>query len=107
MADTCPHFTPAIGLTPEALATSDVASKAIAQCASRLRLVAQRALYALDQATVIECVSITDYPSESLQLRYSECVRFGMVEPTDARRRNPSGKGAALLRLTDKGRAAP
>lgn len=33
-------------------------------------------------------------------------VAMGLVEPTGARRRNPSGKAAAVLRLTEKGRAA-
>lgn len=43
---------------------------------------------------------------ESLPPRFSELRAMGMVEPTGARRRNPSGKGAAVLRLTVKGRAA-
>lgn len=105
MVDTYPSDPGAKGLTPDTLATSTDAAEAMAQCASRLRLVALRALHALDQATVLECVAITDYPRESLQPRYSECIRFGMVEPTGERRRNPSGKSAAVLRLTDRGRA--
>ena len=105
MADTYPHDPGAKRLTPDTFATSNDAAEAIGQFASHLRMVALRALDALDQATVLECVAITDYPRESLQPRYSELIRFGMVEPTGERRRNPSGKSAAVLRLTDKGRA--
>jgi len=100
-----PHELGAKGLTATTYATSTDAAAAMGHCASHLRMVALRALHALDQATVLECVAITDYPRESLQPRYSECIRFGMVEPTGERRRNPSGKSAAVLRLTDKGRA--
>ena len=105
MDDTYPHQPGAMGLTPDTLATSTDAADAMGQCASHLRMVALRALAPLDQATVLECVAITDYPRESLQPRYSELIRFGMAEPTGQRRRNPSGKSAAGLRLTDKGLA--
>ena len=105
MADRYPLEPGAKGLTPDTFATSTNAAEAMGQCASHLRIVALRALDALGQATVLECVAITDYPRESLQPRYSELIRFGMVEPTGARRHNPSGKSAAVLRLTDKGRS--
>lgn len=43
---------------------------------------------------------------ETLQPRYSELRAMAMIEATGARRRNPSGHSAAVLRLTEKGRAA-
>ena len=36
---------------------------------------------------------------------YPDHRAMGLVEPTGARRFNPSGRSASVLRLTDKGRA--
>ena len=86
--------------------TSQDAAEAIKPCVSHLRPVAMRSLHKLGEATVLESVALTKVARESLQPRFSELRAMGMVEPTGARRRNPSGKGAAVLRLTEKGRAA-
>lgn len=86
--------------------TSQDAAKAIAPCVSYLRRVAMRSLDRLGEATVLEAVAFAEVARESLQPRFSELRAMGLVEPTGARRRNPSGKRAAVLRLTEKGRAA-
>lgn len=86
--------------------TSEDAAKAIAPCVSNLRRVAMRSLDRLGEATVLEAVAVAEVARESLQPRFSELRAMGLVEPTGARRLNPSGKGAAVLRLTEKGRAA-
>jgi len=93
------------GLTPATLATSAGAGASIAHSIKHLQSIAMDALARLGTATVLQCVAVTEYPRESLQPRYSELIRLGMVEPTGERRRNPSGKSAAVLRLTEKARA--
>lgn len=86
--------------------TSQDAADEMKQCVSHLRRVAMRSLAELGEATVLEAVAVADVTRESLQPRFSELRAMGMVEPTGARRRNPSGKGAAVLRLTLKGMEA-
>lgn len=86
--------------------TSQEAAKAIKVSASYLRRLAIRTLARLGEATVLEAVAAAGVTRESLQPRFSELRAMGLVEPTSARRRNPSGKGAAVLRLTEKGRTA-
>lgn len=86
--------------------TSQDAAEAIAPCVSYLRRVAMRSLDRLGEATVLETVAVAEVARESLQPRFSELRAMGLVEPTGARRRNPSGKYAAVLRLTEQGRAA-
>ena len=86
--------------------TSQDAADAIAASVSHLRRVAMRSLARLGEATPLEAIAIAGVTRESLQPRFSELRALGLVEPTGARRRNPSGKCAAVLRLTDKGRAA-
>ena len=86
--------------------TSQDAAEAIAPCVSYLRRVAMRSLDRLGEATPLEAVAISGVTRESLQPRFSELRALGLIEPTGARRRNPSGKSASVLRLTDKGRAA-
>ena len=86
--------------------TSQDAAEAIGPCVSYLRRVAIRTLDKMGEATVLEAVAVAEVARESLQPRFSELRAMGMVEPTGARRRNPSGKGAAVLRLTEKGRSA-
>lgn len=85
--------------------TSQDAAEAIAPCVSYLRRVAMRSLDRLGEATVLEAVAVAEVARESLQPRFSELRAMGLVEPTGARRRNPSGKYAAVLRLTERGRA--
>jgi hypothetical protein len=86
--------------------TSQDAAEAIKPCTSHLRRLAMRALDKLGAATVLEAVDVAQVTRESLQPRFSELRAMGLVEPTGARRRNPSGKYAAVLRLTDQGRAS-
>lgn len=86
--------------------TSQDAAEAIAPNVSYLRRVAMRSLSQLGEATVLEAVALAKVTPEGLQPRFSELRAMGLVEPTGARRRNPSEKGAAVLRLTEKGRAA-
>ena len=102
MADRYPDIPGAKG--PDG--TSQDAAEAIKPCASYLRRVAMRTLGKLGEATVLEAVAFAEVARESLQPRFSELRAMGLVEPTGARRRNPSGKAAAVLRLTEKGRAA-
>ncbi len=85
--------------------TSQAAADAIAPSVKFLQTTAMRALAKLGRATVLECVAITPYPRESLQPRFSELRTMGLVEPTGERRRNPSGKSAAVLQLTEQGHA--
>jgi len=86
--------------------TSQDAADAIAPSVPRLRRVAMLALARLGEATPLEVVAAAGIPREALQPRFSELRTMGLVEPTGTRRRNPSGKYAAVLRLTDQGRAA-
>ena len=86
--------------------TSQDAANAIHPTVSHLRRVAMQALDRLAEATVLEAVAHTGFARESLQPRFSELRAMGLVEPTGARRPNPSGKSASVLRLTSKGRAA-
>lgn len=86
--------------------TSQDAADAIAPSVPHLRRVAMLALERLGTATPLEAVAVSGVPREALQPRFSELRAMGLVEPTGARRRNPSGKFAAVLRLTEQGRAA-
>ena len=86
--------------------TSQAAAEAMRPSASRLRRIALRTLGQLGAATVLEAVPVAGVTRESLQPRFSELRAMGLVEATGERRRNPSGKSAAVLRLTDEGRAA-
>ncbi len=86
--------------------TSQEAAAAIQPSVTRLRRLALRTLDQLGEATVLEAVPVAGVTRESLQPRFSELRVMGLVEATGARRRNPSGKSAAVLRLTDEGRAA-
>ncbi|AWM78046.1 hypothetical protein [Phenylobacterium parvum] len=86
--------------------TSQAAAAAMARPAQRLRRRALETLARLREATALEVVEAAQVPREALQPRLSELRRLGLVEPTGERRRNPSGKSAAALRLTDRGAAA-
>lgn len=82
--------------------TSQDTAEAMQPRLSYLHRVAMRSLDRLGEATVLEAVATR----ERLQPRFSELWAMGLVEPTGARRRNPSAKRAAALSLTEKGRAA-
>ena len=86
--------------------TSQEAAAAIQPSVSHLRRIALRTLGQLGAATVLEVVPVAGVARESLQPRFSELRAMGLVEATGERRCNPSGKSAAVLRLTDEGRAA-
>lgn len=86
--------------------TSQDAAEAIKPSVTRLRLTTLRTLAGLTDATPLETVAATGLPREAIQPRLSELRSMGLVEPTGARRRNPSGKYAAALRVTAKGREA-
>ena len=86
--------------------TGQEAAEAIAPCVAHLRGLAMRTLAQIGPATVLEAVMAAGVTRESLQPRFSELRRMGLVEPTGARRRNPSGKSASVLRLTERGQEA-
>ncbi len=85
--------------------TSQDAAEAISPNVSHLRRLAMHSLARLGEATPLEAIAISGATRESLQPRFSELRAMGLIEPTGARRRNPSGKSASILRLTAKGRA--
>lgn len=86
--------------------TSQDAAVAMARSVKALRYLALETLHRLGEATVLEAVEGAGVARESLQPRFSELRAMGFVEATGARRSNPSGKSAAVLRLTVKGKAA-
>ena len=83
--------------------TSQAAAAAMARPAQRLRRRALETLARLREATALEVVEAAQVPREALQPRLSELRRLGQIEATGERRRNPSGKSAAVLRLTALG----
>lgn len=99
MADRYPDIPGAKG--PDG--TSQDAAEAIAPTVSHLRRLAMHLLAKLGEATPLEAVEISGVTRESLQPRFSELRAMGLIEPTGARRRNPSGKSASVLKLTEKG----
>lgn len=101
MADRYPGIPGAKG----ADGTSQDAANAIAPTVTHLRRLALLVLAGLGEATVLEAVAAAGVARESLQPRFSELRSMGLVESTGARRRNPSGRYAAVLRLTEDGRA--
>ena len=106
MADLYPHEPAAMGLTPDTLATSTDAAKAIASKRKRLLLIAMRTLLKIGAATRFEAIAASGMTVAALQPRFSEMIALGLAEPTGTRRPNPeTGKGCAEMRLTDKGRA--
>jgi hypothetical protein len=85
--------------------TSQEAAKAIQPRVANLRHQALTVLAALGSATVLEATAAAGATRESLQPRFSELRNLGLVEATGDRRLNPSGKWAAVLRLTEAGHA--
>lgn len=83
--------------------TSQEAAAAIKPRVSHLRRIAMFTLNSLGEATVLEAVARAELGRESLQPRFSELRTMGLIEPTGQRRRNPSGKSASVLRLTERG----
>lgn len=106
MADRYPHQPAASGLSAMTFATSEEAANAIASTVTCLRLLALRTVDRLGTATSHEGCEAANLPRDSLRPRFSELLKMGLLEPTGERRRNrETGKSAAVLRVTDKGRA--
>lgn len=98
IADRYPNF-------PDAKApdgTSQDATGAIAPSTSHLRRVA-KVLEQLAEPPHLEIVASAGVARESLPPHFSELRAMQLMEPAGARRRNPSGKCTAILRLADKG----
>jgi len=102
MADLSP-YAGAKGQKPATRRTSADSADMIAPARARLRRAALRALGELREATPLEVVAHTGLAREAILPRLSELIALGLVEPTGARRRNPSGRSAAALRLTGPG----
>lgn len=85
--------------------TSQDAAAAIASDVPRLRRRALLALHAIGSGVPLEVVAASGHTREQIQPRLSELREQGLVEPTGARKLNPSGQTAAVLRLTARGRA--
>lgn len=84
--------------------TSQDAAAAMAQHVPYMRRKALLALGQLGEAVSIEVAVATGHTREAILPRLSELRAMGLVEPTGARKRNPSGQTAAILRLTAQGR---
>lgn len=85
--------------------TSQDAAAAIAPDVPRLRRRALLALHQIGTGVPLEVVEASGHTREQIQPRLSELREQGLVEPTGARKLNPSGQTAAVLRLTGRGRA--
>lgn len=86
--------------------TSEAAAVSITPHVGRLRRVVLETVAARGPSTMLEAVAETRFERESLQPRFSELRRLGMLEPNGERRKNPSGKNALVWQLTPKGREA-
>lgn len=85
--------------------TSQDAAASIATSVSYLRRLTLKALGRIESGTALEVVAATGRTRESIAPRLSELRRLRLVEATGERRPNPSGKNAAVLRLTQAGLA--
>ena len=83
--------------------TSQLAAVEMARHAQPLRRRALETLNRIGPATALEVCEASKVSREAMHPRLSELRALGYVEPTGERRRNPSGKSAAILRLTDRG----
>ena len=102
MAESLPYAA-AKGRTGATLRTSADAADMIAPTRARLCQATLRALADLGEATPLEIVAQTGLAREAIQPRVSELIVLGLAEPTGQRRRNPSGRSAAVVRLTAAG----
>ncbi|KQN02560.1 hypothetical protein ASE82_09505 [Sphingomonas sp. Leaf230] len=81
--------------------TSAAAYAGIAPMADHLRAVVHKVLYAHpDGLTVDETCKIAGYARYSLQPRFTELLKKGMIRDTGQRRRNVSGANAIVWRAT-------
>lgn len=83
--------------------TSQDTAAAIAGSVPFMRKKALLALCQLGEGVAVEVASISGFNRESILPRLSELRAMGLVEPTGARKRNPSGHTAAVLRPTGRG----
>jgi hypothetical protein len=102
MVDQLPYAA-AKGRTAATARASADSADTIAPDRARLQRAALRALGDLREATPLEVAARTGLTREAIAPRLSEAIALGLVEPTGARRRNPSGRSAAALRLTGAG----
>jgi hypothetical protein len=86
--------------------TSQDAAKAIAPNAKTLRRKALTTLLELGTGTPLEVTSKAKAHPSQFQPRFSELKAMGLVAATGERRKNPSGKMAAVLALTERGKEA-
>ena len=86
--------------------TSAAAAHEVAKSVKTLRAIALRTLAFMGKATALEVVFRSGLDSRQLGPRFSELKNSGLLETTGVRRKNPSGKMACELRLTDAGRKA-
>lgn len=86
--------------------TSQAAARSMASSVAYLHRRALETLNRLGDATPLEAVAASGIGREALQPRFSELRAAGLIEPTGERRANPSGRSAAVLRLTAAGRDA-
>lgn len=81
--------------------TSASAAESVAPIANRLRAVVHAVLYRNpDGLTVDEVCKIAGYARYSLQPRFTELRKMGMIRDTGARRFNVSGARAIVWRAT-------
>ncbi|MCA3721346.1 MarR family winged helix-turn-helix transcriptional regulator [Phenylobacterium sp.] len=85
--------------------TSQAAAAAMARHARPLQWRALETLGRIGPATALEVCEASKVAREAMHPRLSELRVLGHVEPTGERRRNPSGKSAAILRMTERGAA--
>jgi len=81
--------------------TSAEAYASIAPMADHLRAVVHKVLYAHPSGlTVDETCKVAGYARYSLQPRFTELLKKGMIRDTGQRRRNVSGANAIVWRAT-------
>lgn len=106
MSDRYPNQPAVSGLTAATQSTSEEAADAIAPNVKFLRLLALRTAHRIGSVTPHEGCEAAGLPRDTLRPRFSELLKMGLLETTGERRINrDTGKSAAVLRVTDRGRA--
>jgi hypothetical protein len=103
MAERFPAIPGHKGRTSDTMRASADSASAIIPSRATLQRVTLRALADLHTGTPLQIVARTGLPREAIQPRISELIELRLVEPTGERRRNPSGRTAAVLRVTPAG----
>jgi|JI7StandDraft_1071085.scaffolds.fasta_scaffold94168_5 hypothetical protein len=86
--------------------TSAAAAHEVSKSVKTLRIIALRTLSLMGKATALEAVIKSGLDPCQLRPRFSELKNNGLLETTGVRRKNPTGKMACELKLTDAGRKA-